>query len=391
MYARLLACVAGWLMSLLVAPHVTAQVFGVTSIVASDVTASTINTRNGLTDFDGNTYNVTYNGIERRLTSFVANSVAWNPLRSDGVVRVRRSNASGANQSFPQLNPNQAAAWNRAVSTSGSNPSLHTVSGVYRNTMETLFQSNNIFSGTENLFVNTDVGNTGNPNVVTNIERMDFLFPTSVNASPTIGFAVFERGLGTGGGGTNGTFRIAAITAINGSGDPTAFGSTVLRVQPANYNNGGVGVGTLGQAGLNVINYDVTRFRTDGGPELDHMNNPNIGPQGIAGVLIPTSALVTAGTPVFGYAVFGDDVTATGNLLLDVNGVDGGGNRYFPIQSPFSNDMDMVATGAVIYSVPEPTTWAMVVLSTALGCYLLYRRFRVSRRLSEAEVLIPVE
>ena len=59
-----------------------AQVLGVTSINTSDVTASSAQVRNGLTEFSGNnTYNVTYNGIERRLTSFVTGSQNWSPLR----------------------------------------------------------------------------------------------------------------------------------------------------------------------------------------------------------------------------------------------------------------------------------------------------------------------
>jgi hypothetical protein len=364
-----------------------AQVLGVSSITTSDITASSAQTRNGLTEFSGaNTYNVTYNGIERRLTSFVTGTQGWNPLRSDGVVRVRRSNASGANQSFPLLNPNQTAGWNRLLSSSGTGTVNHTVSGVYRNTMETLFQSNNVFSGTENLFVNDDTANAGNPNVVTNIERMDFIFPTSVNASPNIGFAVFERGLGTGGGGSNGTFRIAAITSVDGTGNPTGFSSTVLRVTPADYNNGGAGVGTLGQAGLNTLNYDVTRFATAAGPELDFMNNANLGPQGIAGALIRTNLLVPTGTPVFGYAVFGDDVTATGNQLLDINNT-----TFFPQASPFSNDMDMVATGAVIYAVPEPTTWALIIGSLGVAGYGLVRYRRRNQQLRESEVIIPAE
>ncbi len=357
-------------------------VSSVTSINTTDVVAASPQTRNGLTEFSGtNTYNVTYNGIERRLNSFVSNSQLWAPTRSDGVVHVLRNNASGANQSFPLINPNQTAGWNQFISSTGTGPLNHTVSGVYHNTMPSLFQSNNIFTGTENLFVNTDAGNAGNPNVVTNIERMDYVFPTATIAAPNRGFAVFERGLGSGGGGTNGTFRIAAITSIDGSGNATGFGSTVLRITPAQYNNGGVGVG------IPVFNYDVTRFATAAGPDLDLMNNANIGPQGIAGALIPTSALVTAGTPVFGYAVFGDDVTGTGSQLLDVTNT-----TFFPQLSPFSNDMDMVATGAMIFvAVPEPTTWALIGLCTGVGAYGIYVRRRRAARTVEQEVVVPVE
>lgn len=369
-----------------------AQVFGVTSVSTQDFTASTL-TRSGITEFTGsNNYTLTYNGTERRIQTFVANSLVWQPFRTDGTVRVRRNNASGANQSFPLINPPQTAAFNATQTVGGTAPNLtQTIWGRYYNTMEALFTSSNVFTGTENLFVNTDAGNPGNPNVVTNIERMDYLFSGGVTASSGLSFAIFERGLGTGGGGTNGTFRVAAITAVNGSGDPTNFSNTLL-VTPTQYNNGGVGVGSLGTPSSSltgatsaIFRYSVTRFDNPSGPDLDLMNNANIGPQGIAGAMIPTTAFVPAGTTIFGYAVMGADVTGNGTQLVDVNGVDGGGNRFFPLLSPFSNDMDMVATGAVIYSVvPEPATVALALAGLSAGGFAFWRR-RQAKVLAAAE------
>ncbi|MFT3878779.1 MAG: IPTL-CTERM sorting domain-containing protein [Gemmatales bacterium] len=52
----------------------------------------------------------------------------------------------------------------------------------------------------------------------------------------------------------------------------------------------------------------------------------------------------------------------------------------------------MVATGAMIFvAVPEPTTWALIGLSTGLGAYGIYARRRRAKRTAEQEVVVPVE
>ncbi len=77
-----------------------------------------------------------------------------------------------------------------------------------------------------------------------------------------------------------------------------------------------------------------------------HDGNINIGPQGISGVLITSTELVSAGTFVYGYAVFGADVTAATAAEI----YDWDDDTYYPQDSDFSNDMDLVSTGALAYA-----------------------------------------
>lgn len=200
-----------------------------------------------------------------------------------------------------QDNPNQSAAWNAVDQISGS---AHTVSGRYLNTTDALFTSRNILSGTENLFVNqTDTIH----NVASNVERMDFLFNSSFAASGNSAFSVFERGHGPGttGNGVNGGFRIAAITAVDIAGVPTAFSDSIL-IADDSYNNGGVGVNMTSR------NYDV-----------------------------------------FGYAVMGEDAPQEASRLVNWKN----SCTCWTTRSGMSNDMDMVASGATLYTViPEPSS-----------------------------------
>jgi hypothetical protein len=227
--------------------------------------------------------------------------------------------------------------------------------------MDALFTSRNIMSGTENLFVNKSSAAT---DAVNSVERMDFVFTNGLKAISTQGFAVFERGLGAGGNGSNGGFKVAAITSIDSSGTPTGIGNTVISIGNGSYNNGGAGVG------ITPVSYDVLTYAAPGGPELDRLSNWNLGPQGIAGAFILTTALANPGDTIYGYVVFGSDVTATGNNLLDVTNT-----TYYNPLSGSSNDMDMVASGASLYTVPEPGS-AMCLLTAAAVFGLFSRRRR---------------
>jgi hypothetical protein len=308
-------------------------------------------------------YSVTYNGIEQRIDAMVTANGTYVPKLS-GVVYTRRNNGSATTPVFPDQNANVTTAWNSFVSSTNSpatapaNGSTRVVNGVYHETMDALFTSRNLYTGTENLFVNIP-GTPGN--VSSNVERMDFVFSSGARVAPEQSFAVFERGGGTG---SRGGFKVALITGIDGAGVPTSFADTIITVGDDAYGNSNL---------TGTFNYDVYRNGTGAGGAtpttgLDWGNNPAIGPQGIAGALIKTTSFVSVGTLFYGYAVFGQDVTATNGAQL----VDWNNNTYFPQNSPFTNDMDMVATGAVLL-IPEPTT-ALLVLAGCLGLSLARRR-----------------
>lgn len=326
-----------------------------TSVVSTGVTT----TRTGLIGVTGSAgngpYSVTYDGVELRLNSFVtSNAKIGNPV-ANGTAVARRNTATETGTSPTSSNPNQVNAWNALVS--GGSTATQTVRGRYFNNLSDLYTSQNLWTGTENLMVNADA-QAGNAR--SNVERIDYLF-TPFNVSTDKGFLAFDRGT-PGSSGANGPFKAAAITGIDSFGNPTFTGSAVVTVTLNSY-----GTGLL----YTPTRYDVIE-RRDLNPgfttELNQVRNDNIGPQGVSGVFIPFIDLVALGTSVYGYAVFGTDVTGTGANLNDWTN-----STYFPINSPITNDLDYVASGAVIYSIPEPTALSLMALGTLA---LLHRRRR---------------
>jgi hypothetical protein len=325
---------------------------GQTTITEVGTTAVSVGTQTRTVNSGSGSINVTYNGIEERVRALVSAGTVYTPT-TVGEVRVRRNVAA---ESFPNGNANQTSAWNHVASISGSN---HTVRGQYRQTMEDLFNSNNVATGTENLFVNSgDVAN-----VASNVERMDYLFAGGLTASASKGFAVLERG--GNGGGANGGFKIAAITAVDAFGNPANYGA-VVSVATGSYSGNGMG--------LTSSNYDVFRFNSIGGPGLDFMHNANIGPQGLAGVFFTTSSLAAAGTTIYGYSLFGTDTVTTGSGASLVDWTDAG---IYSTASTTANDLDLVASGVFVFAaVPEPGAMA---LCGAAGVLMAWRRRAVRR------------
>jgi hypothetical protein len=157
------------------------------------------------------------------------------------------------------------------------------------------FQSNNLTSGYDNLFSNS----VAYPHFG-NIERVDFVIPSGLKPINDVdrtesGAIVIDRGVGD-------PFKIAAITAINGSNDPTAFGPLVS-VLASDF--GGNLMGSNFNYGILIsdINFNNGASRPS-----------NRGNQNLRGVYISLQALGIANNQRFyGYALFGEDVT-TANL-----------------------------------------------------------------------------
>lgn len=321
----------------------------ITSLTTTQAVAASPLVRSTVQGTDGTDYRVTYDGRELRVQSFTAGGRTYVPTAQGSAV-IRR-NTSGeqpfANSSSPTSNPTQVTAWNAVVSTASGSPEPHTVRGQYLNTMDALFTSQNLWTGTENLFVNTAAADSGN--VINNIERMDYIFANSFLASSDSGFVVFERG-SPGVSGSNGAFKMAAITGmVNGLPDFT--GSKVVSIAADSYGDGSL---------VSPVRYDVFRRATSSSTQLDVMHNDNIGPQGMSGVYVTSASFVAAGTPLFGYAVFGADVTGTGSQLNNWNN-----STYFPRLSTMANDADIVAGGGGLRfelgpPVPEPSVAAML-------------------------------
>ena len=344
-------------MALVSLPSAVGQVT-ITSITTTQTAAAAPLVRT-VQDTGGTNYQITYDGQELRLQSFTAGGQTFMPTAQGSAV-VRRNSASEqpfANSPSPTSNPTQVTAWNAVVSTGVGSPEPHTVRGQYLNSMDALFTSQNLWTGTENLFVNTAASGSGN--VINNVERMDYIFANSFLATSDSGFVVFERGT-PGVSGSNGAFKMAAITGIV-NGLPVFGGSNVVSITADSYGNGNL---------ITPVRYDVFRQGTSADSQLDVMHNSNIGPQGMSGVYVRSSDFVAAGTPLYGYAVFGADVTGTGGQLNNWNN-----SNVFPTLSTMANDADIVAGGGgLVYNVvPEPSGSTLVVIA---GLILVRRRRR---------------
>lgn len=311
----------------------------ITSAVTSVVDVTAINTTR---TFAGG--NVTYSGEETRIDTITTASSTYVPIAVTATATTRRSGAAN----------NNTTLWNHNNLGAGGT-GARTVQGAYSNSMETVFSNNNLRSGTENLFVNSSTNVNDSLN---NVERMDFVFATGFTPSADLAFSVFERGLGSTGNGANGGFRIAAITGVDNTTGLHTYAPTIVVVAAGSYGNGGAGIGY-------VSRYDV--YTGTVGNDLNTRFNDNIGPQGLAGVLVGLNEFGTS-SQIFGYSILPSDVTASAANIRNWTNT-----TFFPTNSGTINDVDLVAAGAQIFQVvPEPSACALL----GLGGLALLRRKR---------------
>ena len=225
-----------------------------------------------------------------------------------GQVKIRRVDNSNIAGTFTLV-------WARTVNTA----SVYNLFPEYDNNMETFFNTNVTTKGTDNLFTN---GSTTNVN---NIERLDWVL-NSVFSTPVpekIGFAIFERG-NTGG---HDPFCIAAITAVDGSGNPTAYGN-IVRVASADYGD------VTGTFNFNVLKAPYPQ---------NLVYNTNI-TQLIGGVFLSLQSLgIGANQSVYGYSLFSDDLplSATPADLVDYTN-----STFFPTNTT-SGGLDLAAVTGI--------------------------------------------
>lgn len=337
------------------APQAITQIAGQLAVVSG-----TPETRNYTSSVGSTNYSITYNRNEYRLTTFQTATGTYAPL-TGGYAVVRRNTAtSGTYPSGDNLPSN--VGWDKVSSTptrSGTgtvaDPYKYSVSSVYSKTYDDLFTSNNLWTGAENLMVNTS---TNDGDARSNVERVDYILP-GFQARAGLGFSVFERN-------ANSTFKVAAITGYDSNGLPTFTNSAVLTIAAADYD-------VVTNANLSSFNYTVTENSVAGG-DHDKVRNDNIGPQGIGGMFIAILDLVGANTTVYGYSVFGQDVLATTGAQLNSQ-ANGALSTLFLSNSGMTDDIDLVASGAYVYqAVPEATTLVMGMVG--LAPILLHRRRR---------------
>lgn len=239
------------------------------------------------------------------------------------------------------VNPAQSSIW---YSRSGSGGGA-TYTAEHGATIDGILLNNTFRGGSDNTFVNGSGASAGN------IERLDFVFSGGLTATEALSFAVFDRG-----GNTNhDRFQIALITGWDsGTNNVTAYSDVT------------------GQSALwgssnpdGSFNYQIFRYNTGDDSSNSNANQSGSG-QGIGGVVFGIDDFsVSAGTTIYGYSLFGNDVTWGGDTsnLIDWNNA-----TYFPTNTNDNGGgIDIAAVNGVAFSViPEPSTWALGTLAVVL-------------------------
>jgi hypothetical protein len=263
-------------------------------------------TGNSASGFTGNTYtyefgtNVSTTNNNQILDSFTALSENFhNQTVATMNVQFRRVN----NASVTGLRKDMWYQSTTATVNSGGTAQLYP--DYVDDSLELLFTRRLFNVGIDNVFQNATTTDNSN------IERVDVIFPGGISATDNtkVGFTVFDRG----NAGGHDPFYIAAITSLDGSGNPSGYDAAVS-VTAANY---GSGVG-------GVVNF-ITLRQNPGDPGLLFMDA--LTSQNRDGVLVRFTDLgVANNTRIYGYSLFEtDDVfSPTSDMVAYTNAA------YFP-------------------------------------------------------------
>ena len=202
-------------------------------------------------------------------------------------------------------------------------PAAHPQVAAY-NYMERVMKEGYINRGSDNVFNN----DSASDRTYNNIERVDFVDKVGVATThiTSAGFLIAERG-------GNDPFKIAAITGIDIDGNPTSFGPVLS-----------VGTSSYGTAIISAATYVMRKDPADN--ELRPFSLVPV--QNIRSVFIKLSDLgVTSMQRVYGYALMGNDVTATtsAQLLNYTN------TAYFPRTTTTTNGgIDLASAPGIFHT-----------------------------------------
>jgi PEP-CTERM motif-containing protein len=277
--------------------------------------------------------------------------------------------------------PNQLSLW-YAYTGSATDP---TYEGTYQTNANTALLGNNLYEGSDNLFVN-DNGNTQSSG---DVERLDFVLSKSGESATTgQAFAVFDRGNDT----NHDSFKIAVITAVDSNGNPTAYGGDLITVTPDDYDTSANPVANQ--------NYTVFRYKT--GDNISAWDNnvtggsiasTDQGTQGVGGTVLSLANLgISAGTTIYGYSITASDVYSTSTASVAINAaisadlVNYMNTTYYPNDSSDNtstgNDsdyggIDLMDVNGVEFSttkpIPEPATYGMIFAGLGVLTVAIFR------------------
>lgn len=310
---------------LLIAPVVTEATEDVTAVTTSTTTGAS-STSEGYT----------FENSKHAMTSFTSASGTYEIASQADNVFIRRN----------AVNNTQSSVW---YTSSGT---LTNLSGIHQSNYGPLLTSNNILLGSDNTFANGTANTTGN------IERIDFTWNSSITVTNAMAFAVFDRGAAA----VHDSFAIAAVTAIDALGNPTAYGS-LLKVAP----NWG--------ATNPVTDFSYRLFRYANNDNITASTaNTEVGTQGIGGVVIKMPDLgLSVGQKIYGYSLMGMDVTATNSTQL----LDWTNSIYYPTTTDGTTGgggVDLAAVNGNLFGVvPESAPSAALLGAFALIASLYHR------------------
>ena len=204
-------------------------------------------------------------------------------------------------------------------------------------TMEDAVRSEFISTGTDNVFANKGGKNFNN------IERVDFLIDGGLLVQQQYkdhaGFLLLERG-------GNDPFKIAAITAVDSNGNPTAFGK-LLDIPKSTWGNSGIKVETT------VIQNEESWS--------GYRQTARLKGQNIHGIFVSIASLgINSDETIYGYAVFPSDINSNSDLV---------GLSNFPKNTSSASGkggLDLISSGGLF--VPDGLTSSDVFIDPVLVC-----------------------
>ncbi len=329
------------IMGTLAASTGAALAFLVQAVPAQAASVITSVTTGTFTDGANSTVNgITYLNQSLSIQQIQTGATGWNTNGFSTTLTLRRSGAGAA--------PGREVVWEERPTSSP----VTTLRGPAPTTTQAALASNNLFVGTDNLFANS--GNTsGNQS---DVERADFVASSGLLVDSLKAVTVFERGATNAHDG----FKIAAITGIDGSGNPTGFGTVVQIAQ--GWGTSALRVSTQNPAPNPSPNPNYTVLNNSSG---GYSNTGDLSGQNIGGILITLNELATVGTTIYGYSLFGSDSASAGcgNLTSLSN------TTCYPQNSLEANGgIDLLAANVgIVQAVPEPLNVMGAVMVVGLG------------------------
>ncbi len=317
-------------------PFIVPVTYGQTQITAVSTTSQTVSSSSYSVNSKTVNHGAPAPGNDLRLDGFTANSLVFDhEMAADQIVIRRYDPPSGGPTGTPFGTKHTVYNQGTYSSNIANIPTERVLSEE-----EALF-NRALNRGSNNTFDNNRGAVTSN-----NIERIDFIFNAGVSVTdPQLtlaGFPVFERSGGN-------TFGIAAITSLNG-GVPDGYGPLV-----SVSNNTGP---TL------VADFSYVDFKQEDGETLLEPISQG-SPQGIKGVFVSFQDLgITAGQTLYGYSLFGEDVTGSHNLVnyqsfpkTETGGADLVGGGHFFLETNETLPVELTTFEALVDGRDVQLTW----------------------------------